>query len=152
MLVGLVKQNILLPGVLHFKQAWGKTKCVSAFSFKYQSPSRMWKHHIFPFLPMSPSKRLYLLAWPWYWTTFSSCSASHAIESNARKVPLWLSFLISYITCLSEHPGSDQMSTLKNTMNVTFPVREKPPLQPWLKSLKSNNYYTYYRKMHLIFV
>lgn len=105
-----------------------------------------------PLLPISSSKKLNLLAWPWYWTTFSSCSAAHVIESNTRKVPLWLSFLIFCITWLTGPPGSDQRSTFqKNIMNVKFPVREKP-LQPWLKSLKSNDYYTHNKKMHLIFV
>lgn len=112
----------------------------------------MWKHYIFPFLPISTSKRLNVLAWPWYWTAFFSCSAPHVIESNTRRAPLWLSFLISDITWFSGPPGIDQRSTFKkNTMNVKFPVREKP-LQPWLKSLKSNDYYAHNKKMHLIFV
>lgn len=39
----------------------------------------------------------------------------------------------------------------KTTMNIKFLMREKT-LQPFLKSLKSNYYYTHNKKMHLIFV
>lgn len=143
--VGLVKQDILLLGSLHFKQAWGKKMCTSTLlqiSEPFQdveSPHIPLSSHQ-PFQEVKPTT--------WYWTIFSSCSV---IEFNTRKVPLWLSFLISYITWHSGPSGSYQRFTFKkNTMNVKLPAREKPA-QPWLKSLKSNDYYTHSKKMHLYF-
>lgn len=144
--VGLVKQDIFLLGSLHFKQAWGKKMCTSTL-LQISEPFQDVES---PYIPLSSHQSFQeVKPTTWHWIIFSSCSA---IESNTRKVPLWLSFLISYITWHSGPPGSDQRFTFKkNTMNVKLPVREKPP-QPQLKSSKSNDYYTRSKKMNLYFV
>lgn len=80
-----------------------------------------WKdvmYFIFPFLPMSPCKteptRLAMVL-----DYLFHCSAVHAVCSSTRKVPLWLSFLISLITWFSGPSGS-HLSLRKPPQMLSF--------------------------------